>query len=162
MAKYSIANGTAAAVEFASELSLAMGLILCVMGILNLGSFIRFLSHPVISGFTSAAAMLIGLSQLKSAFNFSGVPQVGDATLGVEYQYEQMQWYIKNWNGQYNVKYQGKSVAINQVNHYAVKVSAQIIIINSSMNFLTLSSFDCSFGRSFALGSMFHWLSSVL
>jgi Sulfate permease family len=122
MAKYGVTQSTQEAVDFVSHLCLADGIILVLMSVFNLGSFIRFLSHPVLSGFTSAAAMLIGLSQLKSAFNCSGVPQVGDATLGVEYQYQQMQWYVKNYSGTYNTKFQGKTVAINQVNQYAVKV----------------------------------------
>ncbi|MDY6902821.1 MAG: sulfate permease [Cyanobacteriota bacterium] len=35
------------------------------MGIVRLGFLVNFLSHAVISGFTSAAALIIGLSQLK-------------------------------------------------------------------------------------------------
>ena len=132
--KYGITPGSVASVDLASQACLGMGIILVLMGISNLGSFIRFLSHPVISGFTSAAACLIGLSQVKSAFNFTGVPQVGDtSSKGVEYQYEQMQWYVDNWNGQTPVK--GYSVkSINQVNQYAVAlcfgVYVPLIIIN--------------------------------
>ena len=132
--QYGITPASTESVDLASQLCLGMGIILILMGILNLGSFIRFLSHPVISGFTSAAACLIGLSQVKSAFNFSGVPQVGDtSSKGVEYQYQQMQWYINNWNGQYAVK--GYSVkTINQVNQYAVAlcfgVYVPLIVIN--------------------------------
>ena len=131
---YGIKAASEASVDLASQACLCMGIILILMGISNLGSFIRFLSHPVISGFTSAAACLIGLSQVKSAFNFSGVPQVGDtSSKGVEYQYQQMQWYVDNWNGQYAVK--GYSVkTINQVNQYAVAlcfgVYVPLIIIN--------------------------------
>ena len=46
-------------------LALASGLMLLVMGIARLGFLVNFLSHPVISGFTSAAALIIGFSQLK-------------------------------------------------------------------------------------------------
>ena len=35
------------------------------MGLSKMGRLVTFLSHPVISGFTSAAAIIIGLSQLK-------------------------------------------------------------------------------------------------
>jgi hypothetical protein len=41
-------------------------------GILNLGNFINFISHPVMSGFTTGAAMSIGLSQVNNAFGFNG------------------------------------------------------------------------------------------
>ena len=129
--KYGLKAGSPDAVNLAAEACLGMGTILVLMGVLNLGSFIRFLSHPVISGFTSAAAMLIGLSQVKSAFNFQGVPQVGDLTNGVEYQYQQMQWYVANWNAKVNVKKWGM---INQVNPYAVAlwvgVYIPLIIVN--------------------------------
>jgi MFS superfamily sulfate permease-like transporter len=37
---------------------------------LNLGNFIRFISHPVMSGFTTGAAMTIGLNQISPAFGF--------------------------------------------------------------------------------------------
>ncbi|TNE90984.1 MAG: solute carrier 26 family protein [Deltaproteobacteria bacterium] len=35
------------------------------MGVARIGFLVKFLSHPVIAGFTSAAALIIGLSQLK-------------------------------------------------------------------------------------------------
>jgi sulfate permease, SulP family len=42
-----------------------VGLIQLVMGVARLGFLVNFLSHPVVSGFTSAAALIIGFSQLK-------------------------------------------------------------------------------------------------
>ncbi len=51
--------------EFAILLALIVGAIQFLMGLLRLGFLVNFLSHPVISGFTSAAALIIGLSQLK-------------------------------------------------------------------------------------------------
>lgn len=121
VSKYNIDNPNEA-VNLAAEASLSCGIILAVMGVLNLGSFIRFLSHPVISGFTSAAACLIGLSQLKSAFGFPKVvPQIGSAN-GVEFNYQQMQWYINNWNGK-TVPTKSAPYSIFYRNHFAVKVS---------------------------------------
>ncbi|WP_164219200.1 solute carrier family 26 protein [Virgibacillus sp. YIM 98842] len=46
-------------------LMLMIGLIQFLMGVLRLGFLVNFLSHAVISGFTSAAAIIIGISQLK-------------------------------------------------------------------------------------------------
>ncbi|MEM9546327.1 MAG: solute carrier family 26 protein [Bacteroidota bacterium] len=46
-------------------LALMVGLIQFIMGIFRLGFLVNFLSHPVIAGFTSAAALIIGFSQLK-------------------------------------------------------------------------------------------------
>ena len=54
-------------IYLASALTLAAmsGVILLSMGLVRLGFLMNFLSHPVISGFTSAAALIIGFSQLK-------------------------------------------------------------------------------------------------
>lgn len=46
-------------------LALFMGVIQFVLGMVRMGFLVNFLSKPVISGFTSAAALIIGLSQLK-------------------------------------------------------------------------------------------------
>jgi SulP family sulfate permease len=50
---------------YAVTLAFLVGLIQFGMGALRLGFLVNFLSHPVISGFTSAAAIIIGLSQFK-------------------------------------------------------------------------------------------------
>lgn len=52
-------------IEFAILLSLFMGFFQVLFGVFKLGFLVNFLSKPVISGFTSAAALIIGLSQLK-------------------------------------------------------------------------------------------------
>ena len=46
-------------------LALMVGVLQLLLGVFRLGFMVNFLSHPVISGFTSAAAIVIGLSQLK-------------------------------------------------------------------------------------------------
>ena len=46
-------------------LSLMVGVLQFGLGIARFGFLVNFLSHPVLSGFTSAAALIIGLSQLK-------------------------------------------------------------------------------------------------
>lgn len=46
-------------------LALLAGTLQLLMGVLRLGFLVNFLSKPVISGFTAAAALIIGLSQLK-------------------------------------------------------------------------------------------------
>ena len=52
-------------VSMAIFLALFMGVIQFVLGMVRMGFLVNFLSKPVISGFTSAAALIIGLSQLK-------------------------------------------------------------------------------------------------
>lgn len=52
-------------ISMAIFLSLFMGSIQLLLGVLKMGFLVNFLSKPVISGFTSGAAIIIGLSQLK-------------------------------------------------------------------------------------------------
>ena len=58
-------GGTETYIALAITLALFVGVIQFVLGAFRLGFLVNFLSHPVISGFTSAAALIIGLSQLK-------------------------------------------------------------------------------------------------
>ncbi|VAW12204.1 Sulfate permease [hydrothermal vent metagenome] len=52
-------------ISMAIFLALFIGIIQLGLGLLRMGFLVNFLSKPVISGFTSAAAIIIGLSQLK-------------------------------------------------------------------------------------------------
>ena len=58
-------------IELAIMLAFIVGGIQFIMGVGKLGFLVNFLSHPVLSGFTSAAALIIGLSQLK---HLLGIP----------------------------------------------------------------------------------------
>ncbi|MGE0668035.1 MAG: SulP family inorganic anion transporter [Sphingomonadales bacterium] len=59
------APGSPDYVANALVLSLLIGLMLLALGAARAGFLVNFLSHPVISGFTSAAAILIVISQIK-------------------------------------------------------------------------------------------------
>lgn len=72
------ASGTAGYVEAALVLALLSGLVLLGMALLRLGFLATFLSHPVISGFITASAVLIAASQLK---HILGVRVEGDTLL---------------------------------------------------------------------------------
>jgi len=61
-------QGTAEYAAAAIVLAFMSGLILLVMGVFRLGFLANFLSHPVISGFMTAAIVLIGTSQIKHLF----------------------------------------------------------------------------------------------
>ncbi|HCW64068.1 MAG TPA: sodium-independent anion transporter, partial [Leeuwenhoekiella sp.] len=52
-------------ISMAIFLALFVGIIQVLMGFLKMGFLVNFLSKPVISGFTSAAALIIGITQLK-------------------------------------------------------------------------------------------------
>jgi sulfate permease, SulP family len=68
--------GTVNYVAAALILAALSGFILLAMGVARLGVLVNFLSHPVISGFTSAAAVVIGVSQLKHILGID-VPRGG-------------------------------------------------------------------------------------
>jgi len=61
-------------IQMAILLALLMGGIQFILGVLRMGFIVSFLSKPVISGFTSAAAIIIGLSQFKYLLGIS-LPQ---------------------------------------------------------------------------------------
>lgn len=69
------AAGSAGYGAAALTLALLSGLILLLLGVLRLGFLANFLSHPVISGFISASAIVIAASQLKTLF---GIQAHGD------------------------------------------------------------------------------------
>jgi len=55
-------------VIYASLLAFLVGIFQFALGALKLGFVINFLSHPVVVGFTNAAAIIIGTSQLNKIF----------------------------------------------------------------------------------------------
>jgi sulfate permease, SulP family len=58
-------------VALAILLTLSAGCFQLLMGIFRLGGLVNLLSHPVVSGFTAAAALIIGVSQLQHVVGFS-------------------------------------------------------------------------------------------
>jgi anti-anti-sigma factor len=62
------ASGGPGYVAYAITLSLFVGLFQLGLGLLRLGVVVNFLSHPVIIGFTNAAAIIIASSQLDKIF----------------------------------------------------------------------------------------------
>jgi MFS superfamily sulfate permease-like transporter len=63
--------GSASFIELSIMLALMVGILRLALGIFKLGSIVNMLSSPVIVGFTNAAALIIGLSQLSKII---GVP----------------------------------------------------------------------------------------
>ncbi|KNG93642.1 SulP family inorganic anion transporter [Pseudaestuariivita atlantica] len=60
-----VAKGTPEYLGAAIVLALISGLVLVAMGLARLGFLANFLSHPVISGFITASALIIAVGQLK-------------------------------------------------------------------------------------------------
>ncbi len=111
-------------IALAIALTLMVGIFQLSLGVLKLGVIVNFLSHPVIVGFTNAAAIIIGLSQVSKLF---GVPmgrsesfmkdiwgvfqQIGDThlpTLGMGVLAIVMMWGIKR----YKPKWPGVLIAV--------------------------------------------------
>jgi SulP family sulfate permease len=60
--------GTDNFIEFAILLAFMVGVLQLLFGVFRLGFLVNFLSKPVISGFTMAAALIIGFNQFKHLF----------------------------------------------------------------------------------------------
>ncbi|WP_017941769.1 MULTISPECIES: SulP family inorganic anion transporter [unclassified Thioalkalivibrio] len=65
------AEGSSEFVMLAIALAFIVGLVQLMLGLFKLGALVSFISHPVIVGFTNAAAIIIALSQLNKIL---GVP----------------------------------------------------------------------------------------
>lgn len=58
-------GGTETYIQLAITVAFLVGVVQFLLGLFRMGFMVNFLSHPVVSGFTSAAALIIGISQLK-------------------------------------------------------------------------------------------------
>ncbi len=65
------ATGSEQFIALAVLLALMVGVMQLTLGVFKLGVVVSFLSHPVIVGFTNAAAIIIGLSQINKLFGIS-------------------------------------------------------------------------------------------
>ncbi len=63
--------GSEGYIAYAILLSLLVGAFQFLLGVLRLGLVVNFLSHPVVNGFTNAAALIIATSQLSKMFGVS-------------------------------------------------------------------------------------------
>lgn len=77
-----LAQNSAEYVQLALALAFLVGVIQLLLGLARVGFLVNFMSHPVLAGFTSAAALVIGLSQVKHLLGVDA-PRVGfmDLTL---------------------------------------------------------------------------------
>jgi len=63
--------GTERYIQLAILTAFGVGVVQFAMGVLRGGFLVNFLSHPVLSGFVSAAAIIIGASQLRNLLGLS-------------------------------------------------------------------------------------------
>lgn len=87
--------GTEAFLGLAIVLSLMVGVIQFALGLFRLGFLVNLLSHPVVSGFTSAAALIIGLSQLKHllGIDLARSHHVHEIVLSAVERFGEVNWY---------------------------------------------------------------------
>jgi sulfate permease, SulP family len=64
-------TGSEGYIAYAILLALMVGVFQLMLGVLRLGLVVNFLSHPVVNGFTNAAALIIATSQLDKMFGVS-------------------------------------------------------------------------------------------
>ena len=67
--------GSESYIGLAIVLALMMGVIQLLLGLFKAGFLVNFLSKPIVSGFTSAAAIIIGANQIS---NLTGIPIPGN------------------------------------------------------------------------------------
>lgn len=65
--------GSANYIVLAALLAILVGVVQLIAGVLKLGFLVDLLSRPIISGFTSAAAIIIGASQLQHLLGIEGI-----------------------------------------------------------------------------------------
>ena len=74
-------------IGYAILLGLMVGVVQLTLGLLRLGVVVNFLSHPVVNGFTNAAAIIIATSQLSKIF--------GVHVDTAEHHYETIVWVVR-------------------------------------------------------------------
>ncbi len=67
--------GSESFIAYAILLAMIVGLFQFLLGALRLGLIVNFLSHPVVNGFTNAAALIIASSQFSKLFGVSVIKQ---------------------------------------------------------------------------------------
>ena len=93
--------------HYSTLLTFLSGVICFLFGILRLGFLIDFISAPVISGFTSAAALTIASGQIKGLLGVSSKHPSSPTHAGV------VDNYIKIWDNLDTVRWQDASLGIS-------------------------------------------------
>ena len=80
--------------QYAIGLAFLVGLIQFTLGIFRLGFLVNFLSHPVVSGFTSGAAIIIGMSQLKHilGIQIKGSEHIHELIIQIAQKFSEINW----------------------------------------------------------------------
>jgi SulP family sulfate permease len=87
-------TGSEQFVSYVLLLALMIGVIQALLGFLKVGFLVKYISHAVISGFTSAAAIIIALSQINNLFGIRlpSTGQIQQIVIGLYHHLEQIEW----------------------------------------------------------------------
>ena len=88
-------TGSAAYIGYAFLLALIVGLIQFTLGLFRLGLVVNFLSHPVVNGFTNAAAFIIATGQLGKLLGVT--VDTGDHHYQTVMQVIEAGWHYTHW-----------------------------------------------------------------
>lgn len=105
-------------------LALMMGVFQLLLGIIRMGFLVNFLSKPVISGFTSAAAIIIALSQLKHLIGVD-IPRNNKVHLLLKdafFALEQIHWLTLGLGI-------GAILIIKMIKKFAPKIPAALVVV---------------------------------
>lgn len=94
--KYETGGSSTEVLDITAEICVSVGLILTILGLLNMGFLVDLISHSVMSGFTTAAAFTIGLSQLPNAVGIQSGTSFQKSLRQVKLD---MTTIIKSWHG---------------------------------------------------------------
>jgi MFS superfamily sulfate permease-like transporter len=87
--------GSEGYIAYAILLALMVGIFQLSLGVLRLGLVVNFLSHPVVNGFTNAAAIIIATSQLSKMFGV--YVDGGEHHYETVYEVIKAAWHFTHW-----------------------------------------------------------------
>lgn len=117
-------RGSAEFIELSLLLALMVGVLRLALGVFRMGVLINLASHPVILGFTNAAALIIGLSLLNSFIN---VPMPRSDTFLFDLGHVIQQFPIAHWETLlYGV---GTVVALHYLRRHFPKLPGVLVVV---------------------------------
>jgi len=132
------AAGTEEYISYAILLALMVGVLQLLMGIFRIGFLVNFLSHPVIAGFTSAAAVVIGFSQLK---HILGVKTEGESVIGI---FKQIMAQVQDFHFISIMIGMGSIITLILVKKLHKKIPAPLVVVTLGILIVSVFALDQS------------------
>lgn len=142
--------------DMAVLITFLSGAIIFVLGLLHLGFLVEFFSYPVIAGFTSAAAIQIGSSQIKSLLGIPGkANEFLEAWISVFQNIKHISW----WDSLLGVSTIILLLSIKQVGRYGSRNNRPEL--STTRNILGKVLWLCSIARNAVvviIGTLIAWI----